>query len=82
MIGKADTDVPNDAAFVYVRRHGTQGGRYAGSYSPEQIADDAGRICRWVRGGRPVYVYYNNDIGGHAWWNAVDLKAAISSNLS
>jgi uncharacterized protein YecE (DUF72 family) len=82
MTGKADTGMPNDAPFVYMRRHGSAGGRYAGSYSPEDIASDAGRIAEWVREGRTVYVYYNNDIGGHAWWNARDLRGAISSNLS
>jgi uncharacterized protein YecE (DUF72 family) len=82
MAGKGDTDTPNQAPFVYVRRHGTAGGRYAGSYSPERIGYDAGRIAGWVREGRRVYVYYNNDIGGHAWWNARDLRTAISSNLT
>lgn len=79
MIGKGATDEVNDAPFVYVRRHGSAGGRYAGSYSPEAIAHDAERIRGWVGQGRRVYVYYNNDIGGHAFWNAKDLRAAISS---
>ena len=79
MVGKGATDEVNDVPFVYVRRHGSAGGRYAGSYSPEAIAHDADRIRGWVREGRRVYVYYNNDIGGHAFWNARDLKAAISS---
>jgi uncharacterized protein YecE (DUF72 family) len=79
MRGRAASDRPNEASFVYVRRHGSAGGRYAGSYSPEQIAVDASHIQRWVRDGRGVYVYYNNDIGGHAFWNARDLRSAISS---
>lgn len=82
MIGKGDTDNPNDAPFIYMRRHGSAEGRYWGSYAPERIAYDAARIREWVAQGRRVYVYYNNDIGGHAWWNAKDLQAAISSNLS
>jgi uncharacterized protein YecE (DUF72 family) len=82
MAGRGETDTPNDAPLVYIRRHGSSGGRYAGSYSPEQLARDAERISGWVSEGRPVYVYYNNDIGGHAWWNARDLRAAISSKLS
>jgi uncharacterized protein YecE (DUF72 family) len=82
MAGKGDAGTPNDVPFVYVRRHGSAGGRYAGSYSPEAIAHDAASVRSWVREGRRVYVYYNNDIGGHAWWNAKDLRAAISSNLS
>ena len=79
MIGKGATDEVNDAPFAYVRRHGSAGGRYAGSYSPETIAHDSERIRGWVREGRRVYVYYNNDIGGHAFWNAKDLRAAILS---
>ncbi len=75
MIGKGNTDRPNDADFVYIRRHGTNEGRYAGSYSPEQIRADGNRIHSWIREGRAVFVYFNNDIGGHAFWNARDLRA-------
>jgi uncharacterized protein YecE (DUF72 family) len=82
MAGKGAVERPNDASFVYARRHGSQGGRYEGSYSPEQIAADACDIARWKSEGRSVWVYYNNDIGGHAWWNATALRAAISSEQS
>jgi uncharacterized protein YecE (DUF72 family) len=78
MIGKGNSDKPNEADFVYVRRHGSTGGRYSGSYSPDDIAADAARIRDWVKQGRSVFVYYNNDIGGHAFWNARDLRQAIS----
>jgi uncharacterized protein YecE (DUF72 family) len=77
MPGKAATDHPNDVDFVYVRRHGTAKGRYAGSYSPEQLASEADRIQRWVKGGKSVYIYFNNDIGGHAFWNAETLRSMI-----
>jgi uncharacterized protein YecE (DUF72 family) len=77
MRGKGETDTPNDTSFVYMRRHGTSGGPYAGSYSPEAIAHDAVRIRSWVAEGRSVYAYFNNDIGGHAFWNARDLAAAV-----
>lgn len=78
MPGKADSNTPNDASFIYMRRHGTSSGSYSGSYSPEQVAADAKRIRAWARDGRSVYVYYNNDIGGHAFRNAEDLKRTIS----
>ncbi len=78
MHGKAAATEPGRASFVYVRRHGSGGGLYAGSYSPEQIADDAARIGAWTAQGRDVFVYYNNDIGGHAFRNALSLKAATS----
>jgi uncharacterized protein YecE (DUF72 family) len=79
MAGRAATDRPNDAPFVYVRRHGLN---YNGSYTPDQIAADAARIRGWVGEGRRVYIYYNNDIGGHAFWNASNLRAAVIMDLS
>lgn len=81
MASRGNTSQPNDVPFVYVRRHGATG-RYAGDYPPEHIQSDADAVVRWVREGRRVFVYYNNDIGGHAYYNATDLKAAISSKLS
>jgi uncharacterized protein YecE (DUF72 family) len=81
MIGRGETSEPNDAPFVYVRRHGSSGARYAGTYSPEDLGRDAGRVVEWVKSGRDVYVYYNNDIGGHAFFNALDLRSAVSSHL-
>jgi len=62
--------------FVYIRRHGP-GGRYRGCYSPEQIAADATAIGGWLASGYDVYVYYNNDIDGHAVDNARQLMAAV-----
>jgi len=67
---------PNEVGFVYVRRHGP-GGRYRGCYSSEHIAADAKRIRGWLRDGRDVYVYYNNDVGGHAVDNAGQLIEAL-----
>jgi uncharacterized protein YecE (DUF72 family) len=79
MAGKAAVDQPNDAPFIYVRRHGTAAGPYAGSYSEEQLTTDASRIQSWVAQGKSVYIYYNNDIGGHAIWNAQQLKNKITA---
>jgi uncharacterized protein YecE (DUF72 family) len=77
MPGKAATTTPNDAPFIYMRRHGTAEGRYAGSYSEEQLEHDAGNVRKWTKEGKSVYVYYNNDIGGHAFWNARQLRNMI-----
>jgi uncharacterized protein YecE (DUF72 family) len=80
MTGKADTERVNEAAdFVYIRRHGSSGGRYAGTYSPDQLRRDADRIQEWNRAGKPVFIYYNNDIGGHAFWNARDLRSLLNA---
>jgi uncharacterized protein YecE (DUF72 family) len=67
---------PNEAKFVYVRRHGP-GGRYRGRYGDKHIAADAERIRGWLKGGRDVYVYYNNDVDGHAVDNAGQLKQMV-----
>lgn len=77
MQGFGAVEVPNEVPFVYLRRHGSLEGRYAGSYAPEQLAREAARVASWVRSGRTVYVYFNNDIGGHAFWNALDLRARL-----
>lgn len=73
-------DRPNEGCdFVYVRRHGSGGGRYAGSYSPEQLERDARNILAWTERGRSAFVYYNNDIGGHAFRNALDLRRIVNT---
>jgi uncharacterized protein YecE (DUF72 family) len=77
MEGRAATDRENDAPFVYVRRHGSGAGRYAGSYSAQQIASDAERIRAWAKAGKDVYVYYNNDIGGCAVMDGKALREAV-----
>ena len=73
---RCPTTEPNDAGFVYVRRHGP-GGRYRGPYSSRHIAQDAKRIQTWLQAGRDVYVYYNNDLEGHAVDNARQLIEAM-----
>ncbi len=44
-----------------------------------QVAADASRVRRWLQDGRNVFVYYNNDIGGHAIDNARQLIDQVSS---
>jgi uncharacterized protein YecE (DUF72 family) len=78
MEGKGSRTEPNDAPFVYLRRHGSHGSAYAGSYSPEETVRDAISITKWLEQGRDVYVYFNNDIGGHAVRNAQSLKEQIA----
>ena len=77
MPGRGASEEPNDVNFVYVRRHGTTEGRYTGSYSDSLLRTDASRVRRWLNEGRTVYVYYNNDIGGHAFHNAKQLRSMI-----
>ncbi len=67
---------PNDVSFVYMRRHGP-GNRYRGCYPPSHIAADAKRVRGWLRAGKDVFVYYNNDIDGHAVDNARQLIKVV-----
>ncbi len=73
-------DVPHwtTGPAVYVRFHGTTG-RYAGGYDETTLREWARRIRRWLAEGRDVYVYFNNDIGGHAVQNARMLKSLLAA---
>lgn len=51
---------PLTADFVYLRRHGA-GIRYGGSYPEATLREDARLVRGWLREGRDVYVYFNND---------------------
>jgi uncharacterized protein YecE (DUF72 family) len=61
------------ARFAYVRFHGGTG-RYSGSYSEAALGDWA----RWLEKNAPAYVYFNNDIGGHAPRDARRLKEKLT----
>jgi uncharacterized protein YecE (DUF72 family) len=61
------------ARFTYVRFHGSTG-RYGGAYSQDVLEDWA----EWLTAnGHPAFVYFNNDIGGHAPRDAARLKALL-----
>jgi len=58
---------------VYLRFHGHEG-RYTGSYPEEVLAGWAQRIGGWLREGKEVLAYFNNDIGGQALADALCLR--------
>lgn len=66
------------ASFVYVRLHGDTE-LYTSGYSPEAIASWAGRVRTWARGGRDVYVYFDNDAKVRAPFDALALASAVGS---
>ena len=72
-----DVEEPVTADFVYVRRHGPTW-LYSSDYSPEQLRELAARISGWLRQGKDVFVYFNNDAGGFAVKNALELKALLA----
>ena len=67
------------ADFVYVRLHGSRE-LYASGYTDAELDDWAKRIDRWrdpKRGGRDVYVYFDNDIKVHAPYDAMRLAERV-----
>jgi uncharacterized protein YecE (DUF72 family) len=67
-------ELPASADFVYTRRHGEEGGN-ATCYSTEQLKADATKIRRYIRQGKDVFIYFNNDAFGYAPKNAKELIA-------
>ena len=68
---------PLTADFVYVRRHGAP--RRGGGYTEPMLRRDARHIREWLREGRDVHVYFNNDGGGWAIRNARRLLELLGS---
>lgn len=71
-------DSPVTADFVYLRRHGPDEA-YSSDYSIEMLQHDARKISAWNNHGLDVYVYFNNDIGGYAVKNALQLQGLLAS---
>ncbi len=64
------------ADFTYMRFHGTSG-RYGGSYPDNILRRWVDKIRSWQERLAEVFVYFNNDIGGHAIRNAQSLRALL-----
>jgi uncharacterized protein YecE (DUF72 family) len=69
-------DLPVTSDFVYIRRHG-EGGNYATSYSKTALRKDARRLRNYVKSGKDVFIYFNNDLHGYAPGNARELKEML-----
>lgn len=66
------------ASFVYVRMHGPdQQHLYGGFYSDADLEWWKSRIQEWAGQGKDVYVYFNNDGGGNAVYNAKRLTELL-----
>jgi uncharacterized protein YecE (DUF72 family) len=65
--------------FVYLRMHGS-GARYGGRYPDDALRAWADRLRDWSRAGSSCWVYFNNDIGGHAPRDALRLREMIASS--
>lgn len=63
------------ADWVYWRFHGTSG--HAGDYSPERLRSAADQVREHLARGLDVFVYFNNDVHGHAIANALALRRLL-----
>jgi uncharacterized protein YecE (DUF72 family) len=66
--------------FRYLRFHGA-GAKYGGRYGPGALEPVARDLIRTRRRGMDAYVYFNNDIGGHAVHDALTLRAALGEAM-
>jgi len=62
------------ARWTYLRFHGEQ---YGGSYSYRRLGAEARRIRSYLSQGVDVFAYFNNDLGGDAVRNALDLRRYV-----
>jgi len=69
-------EAPVTADYVYLRRHGSQQ-LYSSCYTEEELRKDARRIRKWLREGKDVYVYFNNDAEGFAVKNCLRLTELV-----
>jgi uncharacterized protein YecE (DUF72 family) len=63
-------------SFRYVRYHGTTG-KYSGRYGAAALRPRAEDYLASAARGTDVFVYFNNDVGGHAVRDALDLLALL-----
>lgn len=58
--------------FIYIRFHG-EAGLYSSNYSDRKLSLWAKKFKKWIKEGRDVYAYFNNDALGYAPKNALTL---------
>lgn len=69
------------ADFVYVRLHGAHR-TYAGNYSDGDLDGWSETLEQLTRGGHEAWVYFNNDLEGHAVVNAKGLAERLGAIVS
>jgi uncharacterized protein YecE (DUF72 family) len=63
---------------IYLRFHGPAE-LYASSYSDDELKFYAAKINDWLEEGHKLWVFFNNDINGHAVENARRLKLLLGA---
>lgn len=67
-------NVPVVTDFIYIRRHKAGQYLYGGCYSDTALRADARKIKLWLKEGKNVFIYFNNDEAGYAVKNAITLS--------
>lgn len=76
-----DVPVPRPTGgFRYLRFHGAQG-RYEGRYGRRALRRVAEGLEAWRDAGRTAWVFFNNDLKGHALLDAFDLADLLGEPL-
>lgn len=65
---------------VYVRFHGPEG-PYRGLYRHDVMQEWSRRIAAWLREGRDVWAYFNNDQLAYATRNAAELRGLVDAEM-
>ena len=78
--GRIQADLVTTAPFTYLRMHrGVEGRGFLGL---DGLRPWAARVRALTRAGKDVYVYFNNDLGGHAPRDALLLRKMLTSPSS
>jgi uncharacterized protein YecE (DUF72 family) len=73
--GRVQPDLVTTTDFSYIRMHSGRGG--GGGFAEDELAWWASRIRALVRAGKDVWIYFNNDRGGHAPRDAIRLRELL-----
>ncbi len=80
--GMSHPALPNDliqtAALLYYRFHGSEQ-LYSSSYSRETLIDFSKDLAKKHASVKHEFIYFNNDIGTNAIYNAQELKSILSN---
>lgn len=78
--GRRGSPVWTSASWVYLRLHGPSG-RYRGAYEVETLLAWAQQVLEWLKEGREVWCFFNNDERGKAVRNAMGLRGLLEEGL-
>lgn len=67
--------------FVYLRFHGREN-LYASDYSESVLNEYAGKIINWIKEGKDVWAFFNNDYYGFAVRNALRLREILELRIA